>query len=137
MKRFLAIPAAGGGFFFSSWLTMVFWGMLGPDLDLETISYPEAMVVTIGVWLVVTPVAGAVPRSRGCLWRVLAVPSGAGGFFLSSWFTMIFWGIVAPDVGVGTIGYVKAMLGTIGLWLVVGPLLGVISRRQGWGGWRL
>ena len=36
---------------------------------------------------------------------------------------MIFWGIVAPDVGVATIGYPKAMLVTIALWLVVGPLV--------------
>lgn len=35
---------------------------------------------------------------------------------------MVFWGMVSPDVGVATVGYPKAMLVTIGLWLVVFPL---------------
>jgi predicted membrane protein len=43
-------------------------------------------------------------------------------FFFSSWLTMIFWGIIAPDLGIVTIGYPKAMLVTIALWLVVGPM---------------
>lgn len=48
-------------------------------------------------------------------------------FFFSAWLAMIFWGMVAPDVGVSTIGYPKAMIATIGLWLVVFPL----ARRGG------
>ncbi len=43
-------------------------------------------------------------------------------FFFASWVLMMFWGMVSPDVGVATIGYPKAMLVTIGLWLVVFPL---------------
>jgi hypothetical protein len=43
---------------------------------------------------------------------------------------MIFWGIVAPDVGMKTIGYPTAMVVTIGLWLVVGPLLFIVARRR-------
>jgi predicted membrane protein len=43
-------------------------------------------------------------------------------FFFSAWLAMVFWGMVAPDVGVATIGYPKAMLITIGLWLVLFPL---------------
>ncbi len=35
---------------------------------------------------------------------------------------MIFWGMVVPDTGVATIGYPKAMLATIGLWLVIFPV---------------
>lgn len=35
---------------------------------------------------------------------------------------MIFWGIIAPDLGIVTIGYPKAMLVTVALWLIVGPL---------------
>ena len=64
MRAFFSIPSAGAGFFFSSWLTMIFWGILAPDLGLVTISYVKAMVVTIAVWLVVAPLAGAVAASR-------------------------------------------------------------------------
>lgn len=53
-------------------------------------------------------------------------------FFFSAWLAMIFWGMIAPDVGVATIGYPKAMLATIGLWLVVFPL----ARRGGTKGGR-
>ena len=44
---------------------------------------------------------------------------------------MLFWGIVAPDAGVGTIGYWRAALVTIGLWIAVAPLIGALSRRIG------
>jgi hypothetical protein len=44
------------------------------------------------------------------------------GFFLSSFFLMVLWGIIAPDFGIATIGYVKSMLVTITLWLAVAPL---------------
>jgi len=57
----------------------------------------------------------------------------AGFFFFSSWLTMIFWGIVAPNLGGRTIGYPTAMLITIGLWLVVGPLLVVVSKKRNLG----
>lgn len=56
---FKAIPAAGLGFFFAAWLTMVFWGILGPRYDLDTIGYPTAMLVTIALWLIVAPLAAA------------------------------------------------------------------------------
>ncbi len=44
------------------------------------------------------------------------------GFFLSSLFVMLLWGVIAPDFGVETIGYPMAMLITIALWLGVAPL---------------
>jgi hypothetical protein len=44
------------------------------------------------------------------------------GFFLSSFFVMLLWGVIAPDFGIITISYVKAMLITITLWLAVAPL---------------
>lgn len=44
------------------------------------------------------------------------------GFFLSSFILMIMWGIIAPDFGIATISYVKAMLINITLWLAVAPL---------------
>ena len=62
MWGYFAIPAAGGGFFISSWLTMIFWGILAPDLGVPTISYVKAMVMTIALWLVVAPLAWAVAR---------------------------------------------------------------------------
>ena len=65
MKAFFAIPTAGVGFFFSSWLAMLFWGILTPDFGLQTISYVKAMVVTISLWLVVAPLAGAAAGKRG------------------------------------------------------------------------
>ena len=64
MWAFFAIPSAGVGFFFSSWLTMIFWGILAPDVGLETIGYGNAMVATISLWLVVAPLAGAIGRRR-------------------------------------------------------------------------
>ena len=61
-----AIPAAGAFFFFSAWLTMIFWGIVAADLDAKTIGYPMAMVITIGLWLVVAPlIAAAVRRGKG------------------------------------------------------------------------
>jgi len=47
------------------------------------------------------------------------------GFFLSSFFLMLLWGAIAPDFGIVTISYVKAMLITITLWLAVAPLAAV------------
>jgi hypothetical protein len=44
------------------------------------------------------------------------------GFFLSSFFLMLLWGIIAPDLGIVTISYVQSMLVTITLWLAVAPL---------------
>jgi len=64
MLGFMAIPTAGAGFFFSAWLAMIFWGILGPDLGLGTIGYPKAMLVTIGLWLVVAPLVGAAARKK-------------------------------------------------------------------------
>jgi hypothetical protein len=51
--------------------------------------------------------------------RVLAaIP----GFFLSSFFFMLLWGVIAPDFDVAKIDYPMAMLMTITLWLAVAPL---------------
>jgi hypothetical protein len=44
------------------------------------------------------------------------------GFFLSSFFLMLLWGVIAPDFGIASVSYVKAMLVTITLWLAVAPL---------------
>jgi len=59
---YFAIPTAVGGFFFSSFLTMLFWGIIAPWFAIDTISYVNAMVVTIALWLVVAPLAAAVSK---------------------------------------------------------------------------
>lgn len=55
-----AILAAIPGFFFSAFLTMIFWGIVAPDFDVETIGYTKAMLLTIALWLIVAPMAAAV-----------------------------------------------------------------------------
>lgn len=62
---FSAIPAAGALFFFSAWLTMIFWGIVAPGLGGPTIGYPMAMLITIAAWLVVAPLAAAAARLGG------------------------------------------------------------------------
>lgn len=45
------------------------------------------------------------------------------GFFLSSWFLMLLWGVIADRLSIPTtLSYVDAMLVTISLWIVVSPL---------------
>jgi len=44
------------------------------------------------------------------------------GFFLSSFFFMLLWGVIAPDFAITTISYAKSMLITITLWIAVAPL---------------
>jgi hypothetical protein len=61
-----------------------------------------------------------------------ALPSAVAGFFLSAFITMIFWGIIAPNFGVETIGYTMAMLVTIGIWLVIAPLAAAIAKKGKW-----
>lgn len=43
-------------------------------------------------------------------------------FFLSAFWVMLFWGIVAPWVDVRTIGYMESLAATFGLWLALAPL---------------
>jgi hypothetical protein len=62
-----------------------------------------------------------------------AIPTAVAGFFLSSFITMIFWGIIAPDFNVKTIGYTMAMLITIGVWLIIAPLAAAIAKKGKWG----
>ena len=62
---YLAIPTAVGGFFFSSFLAMLFWGIISPWVGISTISYLDAMVVTIAIWLVIAPLAAAISKRTG------------------------------------------------------------------------
>jgi TRAP-type C4-dicarboxylate transport system permease small subunit len=47
------------------------------------------------------------------------------GFFLSAFFLMVLWGVIASKLGAVTISYPMAMLVTITIWLVVAPLAAV------------
>jgi hypothetical protein len=52
------------------------------------------------------------------------------GFFLSSFFFMLLWGVIAPDLGIEKIGYPMAMLVTVTLWLAVAPLAAASARKR-------
>ena len=49
-------------------------------------------------------------------------------FFVSAWLLMLFTGAVSGDVGIRPVGYVTAMVATIGLWLVVAPAVSAVAR---------
>jgi hypothetical protein len=51
------------------------------------------------------------------------------GFFLSSFFLMLLWNVIAPQISIVNIGYPLAMLVNITLWLAVAPLAAVGMRR--------
>ena len=50
------------------------------------------------------------------------------GFFLSSLFLMLLWGVIAPKLGWQGIDYPMAMLITITLWIAVAPLAAAAGR---------
>ena len=63
MTDFFGILAAGPAFFVSAWVLMIFAGITGSDVGIRPFGYLTAMVVTIGLWLVVAPAAGAIARA--------------------------------------------------------------------------
>ena len=63
-RAFMAIPAAGGGFFVSAWILMIFTGIVAADLGVRPISYVTSMVATVGLWLAIAPVVGAIARGQ-------------------------------------------------------------------------
>ena len=52
------------------------------------------------------------------------------GFFLSSFFFMLLWGVIAPKIGLSGINYPLAMLMTITIWLAVAPLAAAAARKR-------
>jgi hypothetical protein len=54
------------------------------------------------------------------------------GFFLSSFFFMLLWGVIAPKLGWQGIDYPMAMLITVTLWIAVAPLAAVAGRKRTW-----
>lgn len=59
-RIFAAIP----GFFLSSFILMLLWGVIAPQVGLATINYVTSMLVTITLWLAVAPLAAAAGRRR-------------------------------------------------------------------------
>ena len=48
--------------------------------------------------------------------------SAIPGFFLSAFFLMLLWAVIAKEWNIATISYVRSMLYTITLWITVAPL---------------
>jgi hypothetical protein len=63
MGDFFQIIAAGPFFFVSSWVLMIFAGIVGTDIGVRPFGYVTSMVVTIGLWLTVAPAVGAIART--------------------------------------------------------------------------
>ncbi len=63
MRSFFALSGAGGFFFFSAWLLMIFAGILHDEVGIKPFGYGTSLVATIGLWLVVAPAAGAIASS--------------------------------------------------------------------------
>ena len=61
---YFAILAAIPGFFLSSFIFMLLWGVIAPDLGLDKVNYPMAMLITITLWLAVAPLAAATRRRK-------------------------------------------------------------------------
>jgi len=64
MMGYFSILAAIPGFFLSSLIFMALWGIIAPNLGMEKIDYPLAMLITITLWLAVAPLAAAGRRGR-------------------------------------------------------------------------
>jgi hypothetical protein len=63
MGGYFRILAAIPGFFLSSFILMLLWGVIAPKIGLPKIDYPLSMLVNITLWLAVAPLA-AVGRSH-------------------------------------------------------------------------
>ncbi|HUB71807.1 MAG TPA: hypothetical protein VL984_15405 [Acidimicrobiales bacterium] len=60
----------------------------------------------------------------------LRLPAAGLLFFVSAWLLMIFAGAVHRQVGTRPFGYGTALVATIGLWLVLAPAIGAVSRKR-------
>ena len=68
MCAYFAIFGAIPGFFVSSFILMLLWGVIAPGLGIQTINYPHAMLVTIALWLAVAPLAAVGWKTNGRFW---------------------------------------------------------------------
>jgi len=64
MFGYFTILAAIPGFFLSSFIFMLLWGVISPNFGIEKIGYPMAMLITITLWLAVAPLVAAGRRKR-------------------------------------------------------------------------
>jgi len=65
---YFTILAAIPGFFLSSLILMLLWGVIAPKIGVTDINYVTAMLITITLWLAVAPLAAAAGRKRSfCL----------------------------------------------------------------------
>ncbi len=65
MGAFFRLIAAGPLFFVSAWILMIFAGIVDTDVGIRPFGYVTSMVVTIALWLTLTPAIGAVARPPG------------------------------------------------------------------------
>ncbi len=65
MFGYFTVLAAIPGFFLSSFILMLLWGVIAPEVGIEKINYVMSMLVTITLWLAVAPLAAAAGRRRG------------------------------------------------------------------------
>ena len=61
---YFTILAAIPGFFLSSFILMLLWGVIASNFGIEKIDYPMAMLITITLWLAVAPLAAAGRRAK-------------------------------------------------------------------------
>ena len=61
---YFTILGAIPGFFLSSFIFKLLWGVIAPNFGIEKIDYPMAMLITVTLWLAVAPLA-AVAGRRG------------------------------------------------------------------------
>ena len=62
MFGYFTVLAAIPGFFLSSLIFMALWGVIAPNVGMDKIDYPMAMLITITLWLAVAPLAAAAGR---------------------------------------------------------------------------
>jgi len=62
MFGYFTVLAAVPGFFLSSLILMLLWGVIAPKFGVVNIGYPMAMLMTITLWLTVAPLAAAAAR---------------------------------------------------------------------------
>lgn len=65
MFGYFSILAAIPGFFLSSLILMLLWGVIAPKFGIENINYPMAMLLTITLWLTVAPLAAVGRKGKG------------------------------------------------------------------------
>jgi hypothetical protein len=56
-----------------------------------------------------------------------AIPAAGAFYFFSAWILMMFTDIVHEDVGIEPFGYLTSLIVTIGLWLVMAPVIATIA----------